>query len=83
MPEYAGAAACFGVVLGLAAAVLWVYLLLRALAALELLARSHAELAHAVHRVADALSARGQEAPPGAVEADWRSEPPPGPTGTG
>jgi hypothetical protein len=76
MPEFAGVATCFGLVLGLLVTLAWVYAVLRALAALELFARSHAELAHAVHRAADALSAKGAAPPPSPVEADWRNQPP-------
>ena len=76
-PEMAGAAACFGLVWGVLSTLLWLWVVVRVITALEGLSRAHADLASALHRIAERLPAKGPASAAGPAEADWRSEPPP------
>jgi predicted ferric reductase len=71
--EWASVIACFGLAWGVLSTLLWLWIVLRVITALEGLSRAHAELANAVHRLAERLPVK--EAGPG--EMDWRTDQPP------
>jgi hypothetical protein len=70
------AAACLSLVWGVLSTLLWLWIVLRVLAALERFARAHANLARAIERIAERLPDRNAASAAGAVEADWLSRPP-------
>jgi hypothetical protein len=74
-PEIALSVACFTLGWSVLSTLLWLYVLLRVLGALESLSRAHAELANALHRIAQRMPAKSAEPVPGPVEADWQLGP--------
>jgi hypothetical protein len=68
--------ACFTLGWSVLSTLLWLYVLLRVIGALEGLSRAHAELADALHRIAQRMPAKSAEPVPGPAEGDWQSRPP-------
>jgi hypothetical protein len=74
--EWVIATGCFSLIWGVLSTVLWLWIVLRVVAALERLSHAHMEMANAFYRIAERLPVRKDEAPP-APEPDWESVQPP------
>jgi hypothetical protein len=80
------AIACLSLVWGVLSTLVWLWIVLRVLAALERFSRAHAKLASAVERIAERQAVdvphNSASSDIGAIEANW-SAPPPGGRGEG